>query len=568
MAQAKSNVYDAIVVGSGATGGWAAKELAEKGLRVIVLEAGRKTEPAKDYRMLQWPYEVKYHGVKDQQQVFKARQPIQSKCYACTEYANHFFVDDVDNPYTTPNGKPFDWIRGRQVGGRSIMWGRQSYRLSDYEFKAASRDGYGEDWPFGYDELQPWYEYVEKFIGISGSVENIPNLPDSVFLPPMAMTCGERMLKKAVEANWQERRVTIGRVAMLTRNHNGRAACHYCGHCERGCETHSYFSSVGSTLPAAAKTGRMTLRPNAVVSHLIVDTNTSLAKGVAFIDQNTKRAQEVFAKVIVLCASTIESTRILLNSTSRQHPTGFGNSSGVLGHYLMDHTYSVSVGGLVPAAAKFPTGSEEGRNNGIYIPKFRNVTSKHPDFLRGYGIQCEVSRGMLPSHLHNISGFGPTLKQLIRETPSVPTFWIGAFGEMLPRLENKVTINKDKKDAWGIPVAHIDCQYSDNERAMAKDQLATMEEMVTAAGFQIQYKNGVLAAPGLCIHEVGTARMGNDPKTSVLNKFNQMHDAKNVFVTDGACFVSQGCQNPTLTMMAITARACDYLVREAKKGNL
>jgi len=568
MAQAKRNVYDAIVVGSGATGGWAAKELTEKGLRVIVLEAGRKTDPVQDYRMLQWPYEVKYRGVKDQTQVFKARQPIQSKCYACTEYANHFFVDDVDNPYTTPNGKAFDWIRGRQVGGRSIMWGRQSYRFSDYELKAASRDGYGEDWPFGYNELAPWYEYVEKFIGISGSVENLPQLPDSVYQPPMALTCGEALLKKAVHANWKDRRVTIGRVAMLTKSLNGRAACHYCGHCERGCETHSYYSSPGSTLPAAAKTGRLTLRANAVVSHLIIDTNTSRAKGVAFIDQTTKKAQEVFAKVIVLCASTIESTRILLNSASRQHPEGFGNSSGALGHYLMDHTYSVSVGGIVPATSKTQTPLDEGRNNGAYIPKFRNVQERHPDFLRGYGIQATVQKVMRPSHLQNISGFGPELKRLIRETPDAPPFWIGAFGEMLPRFENKVTINKNKKDAWGIPVAHIDCQYSDNERAMAKDQLETMVEMVTAAGFEIHYKNGELANPGLCIHEVGTARMGNDPKKSVLNSFNQIHDAQNVLVTDGSCFVSQGYQNPTLTMMAITARACDHIVSEARKGNL
>jgi choline dehydrogenase-like flavoprotein len=270
----------------------------------------------------------------------------------------------------------------------------------------------------------------------------------------------------------------------------------------------------------------------------------------------------------VLCASTIESTRILLNSASRQHPEGFGNSSGVLGHYLMDHTYSVSVGGLVPAAAKFPYAHDDGRNNGVYIPKYRNVETKQQNFLRGYGIQATVQKGMTPTHLHNISGFGPELKRLIRETPDAPPFWIGAFGEMLPRFENKITINKDRKDAWGIPVAHIDCQYSDNEREMAKDQLATMEEMVTAAGFQIQYKSGELANPGLCIHEVGTARMGNDPKKSVLNKFNQIHDANNVLVTDGACFVSQGCQNPTLTMMALTARACDHLVSEAKKGNL
>jgi choline dehydrogenase-like flavoprotein len=565
---AQRNTYDAIVVGSGATGGWAAKELTEKGLRVILLEAGRKLDPAKDYRMLAWPYELKYRNTVPQTALFKARQATQSKCYACDEYANHFFVDDVDNPYTTAAGKPFDWIRGRQVGGRTLMWGRQSYRLSDYEFKAASRDGHGEDWPISYQELAPYYERVERFVGISGQVENLPQLPDSVFLPPMAMNCGERLLKRAVEAKWKDRRVTIGRVAMLTKPHQGRAACHYCGHCERGCDTHSYFSTPGSTLPAALKTGRLTLRPDAVASHLIIDPKTGQAKGVAFIDRVTKQAREVFGKVIVLCASTIESTRLLFNSATRQHPNGFGNSSDVLGRYLMDHTYSIGLGGLVPAVAKYPYNWEDGRNNGIYIPKFRNLEEKHPKFLRGYGIQATASRGMAPSHLHRISGFGAQLKKMIRETPDTPNFWMGAFGEMLPQHSNQVTINKAVKDAWGIPVAHIDCQYSENEREMAKDQLETMQEMVTAAGWQIEWTNPALAAPGLCIHEVGTARMGADPKKSVLNKYNQMWEAKNVFVTDGAAFVSQGCQNPTLTMMALTVRACEHIVGELKRGNI
>ncbi len=568
MAQTKSNVYDAIVVGSGATGGWAAKELTERGMRVIVLEAGRKLDPAKDYTMLKEPYEVKYRGLKDQQEIYKARQPIQSKCYACGEFSHQFFVDDIDNPYTTAAGKGFDWIRGRQVGGRTLQWGRQTYRFSDYDFKAASRDGFGEDWPISYDEMKPYYEHVEKFVGISGTTENIDVLPDSVFLPGMAMTCSENMLRQAVEKNWHDRRVIIGRVAMLTKFHNGRAACHYCGHCERGCETHSYFSSPGSTLPAAEKTGRLTLRPNSVASHLIIDTNTGNAKGVAFIDQNTKKAQEVFAKVVMLCASTIESTRLLLNSNTRQHSEGYGNSSGTLGRYLMDHTYTISMNGTVPASTQFPYRNDDGRNNGVYIPRFRNVKDKSKDFLRGYGIQGQAQKGMLPTHLHNSTGFGAELKRMVRETPDEAPFWIGAFGEMLPRATNRVTINKNKKDAWGIPVAHIDCQHSENEFAMAKDQIASIEEMVTAAGWVPQSKNEKLANPGLCIHEVGTARMGNDPKKSVLNKHNQLHEAKNVFVTDGACFVSQGCQNPTLTMMAITARACEFIVEESKKGNL
>lgn len=561
-------IYDAIVVGSGATGGWAAKELTEKGLRVIVLEAGRKIDPAKDFREHTWPYELKHRGLMEQQWLLRKRQPVQSKCYACDEYSHHFFVDDLDNPYTTPDGKPFDWIRGRQVGGRTLTWGRQSYRLSDYEFKAASRDGFGQDWPISYQDLEPYYERVERFVGISGSAENLPQLPDSIFLPPMAMTCGEQLLKRAVESRWKDRRVIIGRVAMLTQPHQGRAACHYCGHCERGCSTASYFSSPSSTLAAAAKTGRLRLRPNAVASHLIVDTNTGKAKGVAFIDQVTKKAYEVFGKVIVLCASTIESTRLLLNSATRQHPAGFGNSSGVLGHYLMDHTYSISIMGIVPAAASHPYAYDDGRNNGIYIPKYRNLWDRHPKFIRGYGIQAQSRRGLLPTTLRSTPGFGAEFKKLIREVPDAPPFWMGAFGEMLPRFENRVTINKEVKDAWGIPVAHIECTHSDNEREMAKDQLETMKEMAEAAGWVVTWENSRLAAPGLCIHETGTARMGNDPKTSVLNRFNQCWDAKNVFVTDGACFVSQGCQNPTLTMMAITVRACDYLVEEYKKGNL
>lgn len=565
---AKQVIYDAIIVGSGATGGWAAKELAEKGMRVIVLEAGRKVNPEKEFTEHKWPYEVKYRGQLGNTAVFGKRQPVQSKCYACNEYSHQFFVDDFDNPYTTADRKPFDWIRGRQVGGRSITWGRQSYRLSDYEFKAASRDGFGEDWPISYADLAPYYDRVEQFIGVSGNYENIPNLPDGKFQPGMKLTCGEWVLKKAIEGRWKTRKLTIGRAAILTRSLNGRAACHYCGHCDRGCTTHSYFSSPGSTLPAAAKTGRMTLRPNAVASHLIMDTATGKAKGVAFIDQNTKKAHEVFGKIVVLCASTIESTRLLFNSATRQHPEGVGNSSGVLGHYLMDHIFQISVGGLVPAVANYPYNYEDGRANGIYIPKFRNVGEPQQKFLRGYGIQGSVSRGMLPPTMRAIPGFGSEFKKLVRETKSPASFWMGAWGEMLPRKENRVTINKDKKDAWGIPIAHIECTHGDNERAMAADAYEQLQEMAREARFETLFSSPFLATPGLCIHEVGTARMGNDPKTSVLNSFNQSWDIKNLFVTDGAAFVSQGCQNPTLTMMAITVRACDYIVDQSKKGNL
>ncbi len=565
---AKEEIYDAIIVGSGATGGWAAKELAEKGMRVIVLEAGRKLDPMKDFNEHTWPYEVKYRGTVSNRELFRKRQPIQSKCYACNEYGNHFFVDDVDNPYTTPDGRPFDWIRGRHVGGRTIMWGRQVYRLSDYELKAASRDGYGEDWPISYSELAPYYDRVEEFIGVSGSVENVANLPDGKFLPPMKLTCGEWALKRAVESRWKDRRVMIGRAAILTRRHNGRAACHYCGHCDRGCTTSSYFSSPGSTLPAAMKTGRCELRPNAVVSHVIVNTATGKAKGVAVIDQLTKKGYEVMGKVIVLCASTIESTRLMFNSATRQHPAGLGNSSGELGRYLMDHTYAISIGGLVPSVANYPYNYDDGRANGIYIPKFRNIDERHPKFIRGYGIQGSVQRGMQPATLKSMPGFGAEYKKMVREAKAPAPFWMAAFGEMLPQRENRVTVNKEVKDAWGIPVAHIDCVHSDNEREMMRDGLETLKEMASAAGFEITYANPFLSSPGLAIHEVGTARMGNDPKKSVLNKFNQSWDVKNLFVTDGSCFVSSGCQNPTLTMMALTVRACDYIVNQQKKGNL
>jgi choline dehydrogenase-like flavoprotein len=567
MQRSRRKIYDAIVVGSGATGGWAAKALTERGMTVLVLEAGRQLDPQKDFREHTFPYELKYRGLASGEK-YAPRQPIQSRCYAANEYGNHLFVDDIDNPYTTPEDKPFWWIRGRHVGGRSVTWGRQSYRLSDYDFKAAERDGYGDPWPFSYKELERYYDQVEDFVGVSGSYENLPQLPDSKFLPPMAMTCGERILKKSVESKFPERKVIIGRAAILTKNHQGRAACHYCGHCDRGCTTHSYYSSPGSTLPAAAKTGRMTLRPNAVARELIVDPNTGKASGVRVVNQITKRDYEEYGKVVVLCASTLESTRILLNSKSRQYPNGLGNSSGVLGHYLMDHMYSISAGGVVPTLKGMEYDYSDGRANGIYVPRFRNIADKHPNFIRGYGMQGGCQQGYAFGHAMRTPGFGAEFKKLVRENPSEIPFWLGAWCEMLPRKENRVTIDPEKVDAWGIPALRIECAHGDNERAMAKDALEAIKEMVDAAGFITLETSSTPAPPGFCIHEVGTARMGADPKTSILNKWNQCWDVKNVFVTDGACFVSQGCQNPTLTMMAITARACDYIADEFKRQNL
>ncbi|HKG22850.1 MAG TPA: GMC family oxidoreductase [Blastocatellia bacterium] len=568
---AKQEVFDAIVVGSGATGGWAAKELTQQGLRVAVVEAGRKIDPLKEFTEHKWPYELKYRGFGDRREMERT-QPIQSKCYACNEYSRQFFVNDLENPYTTPPDKPFYWIRSRQVGGRSIPWGRQTYRLSNYDFKAASHDGYGDDWPISYEDIAPYYDKVEDFIGISGSYENLPQLPDSKFIPPMNFTCGEKVLKKAVgKMKDPLRRVIIGRAAILTKPmHQGtpdaRSACHWCGHCDRGCTTRSYYSSPASTLPAAARTGRMSLITNAVVSHIVVDPNTGKAKGVHYVDSVTRNHREVFGKAVVLCAGTMESTRIMLNSTSSLHPNGIANSSGVLGHYLMDHIGGGGASGSLPMLEK-DIFEQDGRANGIYIPRFRNIKSKHGRFIRGYGFQGGAGQPLW-EHAKGMPGFGSDLKKAVRENHP----WgigLGGFGESLARFENHVRLNKDVVDAWGIPVLHVEAAFGENESEMVKDMGETAAEMLHAAGAKdVRVSRGPTSTPGIIIHEVGTARMGNDPKKSVLNKFNQAHDVKNLFVTDGACYVSGGNQNPTLTMMALTARACEYLAGEYRAGRL
>jgi len=568
---AKQETFDAIVVGSGATGGWAAKELTQKGLRVAVVEAGRKLDPLKDYTEHIWPYELKYRGFGDRQEMERT-QPIQSKCYACNEYGRQFFVNDLDNPYTTPTDKPFYWIRSRQVGGRSIPWGRQTYRLSNYDLKAKSHDGYGEDWPISYEDIAPYYDRVEDFIGISGSYENLPQLPDSRFLPAMKFTCGEIVLKKAVDKmNDPLRRVIIGRCAILTKPiHQGtpdaRAACHWCGHCDRGCTTKSYYSSPASTLPAAARTGKMKLITNAVVSHIVVESNTGKAKGVHYVDSVTRNHREVLGRVVVLCAGTLESTRIMLNSTSSLYPNGIANSSGALGHYLMDHVGGGGANGSLPMLDK-STLAQDGRANGIYIPRFRNIKTKQDRFIRGYGFQGGAGQPLW-EHAKGIAGFGSELKKTVRENHP----WgigLGGFGECLARFDNHVILDKDVVDAWGIPVLHIEMTFGENERQMVKDMGETAAEMLHAAGAKdVRASYGPTSTPGILIHEVGTARMGTDRKNSVLNKFNQAHDVKNLFVTDGACYVSSGNQNPTLTMMAITARACDYIAEEHRAGRL
>jgi choline dehydrogenase-like flavoprotein len=556
--------YDAIVVGSGMSGGWAAKELTEKGLKTLVLEAGRPIVPEQDYVEHVPSWEMKFRGMSDRRRQLKD-QPIQSTCYACDEWSSKFFVNDTENPYTTAEGKPFRWIRGRQVGGRSILWGRQTYRWSDLDFAANLREGIGTDWPIRYADIEPWYSYVEEFVGISGEALGLPHLPDNVLLPPMELNCAEKVVRDGIAANFGGDRVlTIGRVAVLTQDHKGRAACHYCGPCERGCITRSYFSSVNATLPAAERTGRMTLRPYSVAHSVSFDGKTRRATGVRVIDGRTRSALEFKARVVFLCASALESARILLNSATPEFSAGLANSSGELGHNVMDHIMAAGAQAII-------SGNEDHvevgrRPNGIYIPRFRNVKTRHPAFLRGYGYEGSGFREGWERGIGQ-AGFGADFKRSISQ-PGPWRFSIGGFGECLPNHDNFVELDKLKTDAWGIPVLKMSCTWGENELAIRKDmQIAAAEMLAAAGGRNIETFAGD-DPPGFCIHEMGTARMGRDAKNSVLNAFNQSHDVKNLFITDGAAMASSSCVNPSLTYMALTARACDYAVRQMKKGEL
>ncbi len=555
--------YDAIIVGSGASGGWVAKHLTEAGMRVAVLEAGRKLDPSEDYTEHKLPYDMPFRGSRYGDRASQERQPIQKQCYQCDEYTHHLFIDDLENPYTTPKDRPFSWIRGRHVGGKSILWARQTYRLSDYDFKAASRDGFGVDWPISYSDLAPYYDRVENFVGVSGQKENLPQLPDGQFLPPMHLSCGEVLLRNKVKEKFG-RTVTIGRVAILTQDLNGRPKCHYCGPCSRGCTTGSYYSSPASTLPAAEATGRLTLVPNAVVSHILVD-DKGKCKGVYYVDRLTRNHREIFGKMVILCASTLESTRITLNSKSSRWPNGIANSSGVLGHYLMDHVTGGGASGILPMLKNVPD-PRGNRPNGIYVARFRNIDTKQDKFIRGYGFQGSSNESKW-GHAHAIPGFGASFKKAVKENH--PWFInLGGFGECLGRVENYCELDKEKVDAWGIPVLHISMAYGDNEKKMVEDMAQTAAEMLEAAGAEHVRAHAEISPPGLAIHEVGTARMGNDPKTSVLNKWQQAHDASNLFVMDGSCYAASACQNPTITIMALAARACDHLIEEYKRGRI
>jgi choline dehydrogenase-like flavoprotein len=559
----KNNTYDAIVVGTGVSGGWAAKELTEKGLKTLVLERGRDVRHGEYPTATLDPWQLPYGGRPTQEDL--ARQSVQARTgYTITQSSKHWFVDDVDNPYTEI--KRFDWMRGYHVGGRSLMWARQSYRWSPMDFEANAIDGHGVDWPIRYDDLAPWYDHVESFIGVSGQAEGLPQLPDGKFQKPMEMNCVETHLRQVLDEKFG-RRLTIGRVANMTEllpHSPQRGTCQSRNQCIRGCPFGAYFSSNSSTLPAAEKTGNMTLRPHSIVYELIYDEKNARASGVRVIDAQTNEHHEFFAKIIFLCASTFGSTFIMLNSTSARFPNGFGNDSGELGCNIMDHHLAAGAGARVEG---FEDSYYHGRRpTGIYVPRFRNLGKEKRDYVRGFGYQGRAARAGWTGLLKQ-DALGAELKSQA-QTPGAWHVSLGAFGEMLPYHENHVTLDRTRKDKWGLPVLAFDAEFKDNEYKMRKDMVNDAAEMLEAAGYKNIETRDVQIGVGLGIHEMGTARMGRDPKSSVLNGWNQIHACKNVFVTDGSCMTSSACVNPSLTYMAMTARAANYAVEELKRMNL
>jgi choline dehydrogenase-like flavoprotein len=562
----QTNSFDAIVIGSGMSGGWAAKEFCEKGLKTLVLERGRDVKHLKDYpttNMMPWEFQ---HRNQIPYEIEKAN-PVVSKCYAFREDAMHFFVKDNEHPYIQE--KPFDWIRGYQVGGRSIMWARQTQRWSNYDFEGPARDGFAVDWPIRYEDLDPWYSYVEKFAGISGNKDGVDTLPDGEFLPAWGLNCVEDYFSGVVKKNYSGRHVIYGRCAHLTEPQpihieQGRGMCQARNLCQRGCPFGGYYNSNSTTIPWAEKTGNMTLRPHSVVHSIIYDDKKGKATGVRVIDANTKEAIEYFAPVIFVNAGTLNTNLLLLNSKSGRFPNGIGNENGLMGKYVAFHIYRGRISAKYEGMLDKTT--EGGRATSAYIPRFRNVKKQETDFLRGYA--AGFSAGRYPNQ--DRSGVGEDLKKKLMSDSKLGPWYVGShiMGETIPKESNFVSLDAQKLDDWGVPQLKINIDYDDNDEKMLKDFFEQFTEMYTKAGFTDISTHDSKQAPGLDIHEMGGVRMGKDPKTSLLNKWNQMHACPNVFVTDGACMTSVSTQNPSLTFMALTARAANYAMEQMKKGEI
>ena len=543
--EAPTRQFDAIVIGTGPCGGFAAKQLTEQGLTCLVLDAGPMPVPGRDFARHEFPWQQPSRGLS-----FERRRAARPSDRVPLMWAQH-----EDHPFTTEPGKPFSWIRARVVGGRSLHWSRATHRFSDFDFKAASRDGYGDDWPISYADIAPYYDFVEEHIGVSGYTEGYPQLPDGKFLPGMPYNCAEQLFRGA--ALRMGLPVTQRRLAQLTRPHKGRNACHFCGACIQGCDVGAMFNSIVSTLPYAEATGRMTLRPESVVRAILMD-GEGKARGVSYIDRLTQQEYEAKGKYIIVAASTMESTRILLNSASG----GAGNSSGVLGHYVMDQVSGASVSGFFPTLRAAKPRNDDGKSSGAFIANFRNLKERHPKFIRGYCMSMSGGQTSSPAYALSMKGYGQGLKEKVRDNFSAYARIYMSAGEMLPRFENFIALDAARKDAWGIPVLKFSVTHSDNERAIWADGTEKMKEIFNEAGGEITNVGQALSTPGGLIHEVGGCRMGADRKTSVLNSFCQMHDVKNVYVFGGGPFPTTGSYHPTLTMMALTVRGCEHLVRE------
>ena len=550
------DLYDAVVVGSGAAGGMAATELCLKGLKVLLLEAGPKLDQTTDFHHHQKPYEFPFRG--------RVRPRERAKYnYVVNEWNKPSFVNELDHPYT---GKKFVWVRARAVGGKTLHWGLVALRFSPRDFQAATYDGYGDNWPITYDEVEPYYTRVEKMIGVCGNPDHLENNPDSHFLKPVPLTCPEAVFRSAMRAKFADRPVIYGRSATATEPINGRAPCHYCGHCGRVCNVSASFSSAGVLLPIAEKTGNLTLRTNAVAWKVLTDKNGK-AKSVLYVDRLTRQPEEALGKVIVIGAGCLESTRILLNSASEEWPNGIGNASGVLGKYFCEQIMAGDIMGVVPKLRGRRSSADDARpdGTGIYIPRFRNLKDRQSGFIRGYGFEGGGGSSEFPGFARKLPGFGARFKEDVKKNHAA-VFSIGSFGEVLARPENYVEIDPEARDAWGIPVLKFNIEWGPNELAMAKDMVETQREMFEAAGIEIMSERTHPLPPGWSIHEEGTARMGNDPKKSFVTKFNQSHEIKNLFVVDGAAFVSATEKNPTLTLLTLSMRAADYIAEEMRRG--